>query len=79
MASGATQLGGDLPVNVSGGLKACGHPIGATGARMVAEITDQLRGRGGARQVENAKTGLCHTLGGPGSVSAVIILGRERG
>lgn len=73
---GTTTLGGDLPVNPSGGLKSCGHPIGATGVRMVAEISDQLRGRCGRRQVEGAKLGLAHTLGGPGVVSCVMILNK---
>lgn len=72
---GITRLDGKLPVNPSGGLKSCGHPIGATGVRMVAEITDQIRGRCDKRQVKSPKTGLCHTLGGPGVVSCVIILG----
>lgn len=69
-----TWLGGELPVNPSGGLQSCGHPVGATGVRMVAEITDQLRNRAGQRQVPGARTGLAHTLGGPGIVSAVMIL-----
>jgi len=57
-----TSLGGRIPVNPSGGLKAKGHPIGATGAAQIAEITTQLRGEAGARQVEGARTGLTHTL-----------------
>jgi acetyl-CoA C-acetyltransferase len=73
-AEGRTRLGGDLPVNTSGGLKACGHPIGATGVRMVADVVDQLLGRAGERQVEGARRGLCHTLGGPGIVSCVMVL-----
>ncbi len=75
LRSGATSLGGDIPVNVSGGLQACGHPVGATGVRMVAEITRQVTGQAGARQVEGAKTGLAHTLGGPGVIAAVVIVG----
>ena len=61
---GRTTLGGAIPVNVSGGLKAKGHPIGATGVAQVVEIVEQLRGRAGQRQVDGAKVGLTHTMGG---------------
>lgn len=74
---GATTLKGDIPVNTSGGLKACGHPIGASGVRMVGNITEQLRGKAGQRQLDNPRTGLAHTLGGPGAVSCVVVLGKE--
>ncbi|MHB1126225.1 MAG: acetyl-CoA acetyltransferase [Bacillota bacterium] len=74
---GSATLEGDLPVNTSGGLKSCGHPIGASGVRMVGNIMEQIQGRAGKRQVENARVGLAHTLGGPGSVSAVFILGAD--
>ncbi len=67
---GVTRLGGDLPVNTSGGLKSCGHPIGSSGVRMIANIHDQLLGRAGRMQVPNAR----HNLGGPGAVSAVAVL-----
>lgn len=62
--SGATSLGGTMPVNVSGGLKAKGHPVGATGIGQVVELTEQLRGEAGARQVEGARAGLAHCMGG---------------
>jgi acetyl-CoA C-acetyltransferase len=75
LESGATSAGGDIPVNLSGGLQACGHPVGATGVRMIAEIVDQVTGRAGERQVPGARTGLAHTLGGPGVVSAVAVVG----
>lgn len=78
LESGATTAGGDTPVNLSGGLQACGHPVGATGVRMIAEIADQVTGRAGERQVPGATTGLAHTLGGPGVVSAVAVLGAAR-
>lgn len=78
LESGATTAGGDTPVNLSGGLQACGHPVGATGVRMIAEIADQVTGRAGERQVSAARTGLAHTLGGPGVVSAVAVLGAAR-
>jgi acetyl-CoA C-acetyltransferase len=74
---GRSSLQGDLPVNPSGGLKSFGHPVGATGVRMVYEIVTQLRGAAGARQVKNAHVGLAHNLGGPGAVACVLIFGRE--
>lgn len=61
---GATAIGGRLPVNTSGGLSAKGHPIGATGLAMVAELTWQLRGEAGVRQVEQARVALSHNAGG---------------
>ncbi len=69
-----TQLGGKIPVNVSGGLLSCGHPVGATGIRMVVEVANHLRGNAGERQVKNAKRGLTHNIGGPGAIASVIIL-----
>jgi acetyl-CoA acyltransferase len=63
-SSGATRLGGRLPINVSGGLLSKGHPIGATGAIQVNEIVTQLRGEAGQRQVEGARIGLCENGGG---------------
>lgn len=68
-------LDGELPVNPSGGLKSFGHPIGATGIRMIYELTTQLRGQAGPRQVKNPQLGLAYNLGGPGSVGIVSILG----
>ncbi|MYW04390.1 acetyl-CoA acetyltransferase [Streptomyces sp. SID3343] len=75
LLAGATAADGDIPVNVSGGLQSCGHPVGATGVRMVAEITDQVTGRAGTRQLPGARRGLAHNLGGPGAVAAVTVLG----
>ncbi|MGH3756657.1 thiolase C-terminal domain-containing protein [Actinophytocola sp.] len=72
--SGATGVGGKVEVNTSGGLKACGHPIGATGVRMVVDLCDQLWARAGERQVSGARRGLAHALGGPGSLSCVAVL-----
>ncbi|HLC22007.1 MAG TPA: acetyl-CoA acetyltransferase [Candidatus Methylomirabilis sp.] len=71
---GVPFLEGELPVNTSGGLKSCGHPIGASGLRMIGEITNQLRGRAGRRQVKRAQRGLVHNLGGLGAVTSVIVL-----
>lgn len=62
--SGDTRLGGRIPVNVSGGLLRKGHPIGASGAAQLVELTEQLQGRCGRRQVENATVGLAHNGGG---------------
>lgn len=77
LISGATEIGGKIPVNPSGGLLSRGHPVGATGLAQVAEITWQLRGQAGQRQVEKAKAGLTHTLGGGGGMAcAVTILTR---
>jgi benzoylsuccinyl-CoA thiolase BbsB subunit len=64
LESGATKLGGRIPINPSGGLLAKGHPVGATGAAQVVEIVRQLRGEAGARQVAGAKVGLSHATGG---------------
>jgi acetyl-CoA C-acetyltransferase len=74
---GLTSLGGKIPVNTSGGLKAKGHPIGATGAAQIAEIVTQLRGEAGPRQVDGASTGLTHTLGGNAATVLVSLFGRE--
>jgi acetyl-CoA C-acetyltransferase len=71
---GRFALDGEKPVNPSGGLKSYGHPIGATGVRMIYELVTQLRGRAGARQVKGARIGLAHNLGGPAAVSCVSIL-----
>jgi acetyl-CoA acetyltransferase len=79
-ASGATTLGGKIPVNTSGGLESRGHPIGATGLGQITEIVWQLRGECGDRQVEGARIGLTQNAGGslPGGEAAlsVHILGR---
>jgi len=74
---GETKLGGKIPVNISGGLKSKGHPIGATGTAQVYEIVKQLRGECGERQVEGAKIGMTDTLGGDGGTLCNLIL--ERG
>jgi acetyl-CoA acetyltransferase len=76
-ARGDTSLGGAIPVNTSGGLKAKGHPIGATGAAQIAEVVTQLRGEAGPRQVAGARTGLTHTLGGNTATVLVSLFGRE--
>ncbi len=71
---GDTQLGGRIPVNVSGGLLSKGHPLGATGIANIYEISTHLRGRAGDRQVEGARLGLTHVVGGgPGMGTACAI------
>ncbi len=72
---GVTELGGDIPVNPSGGLKACGHAAGATGIRQAVEITLQLRGDAGERQVD-AENGLALNIGGTGATAVVTIFTR---
>lgn len=62
--AGRTRLGGEIPINPSGGLKSKGHPIGATGTAQIVELTEQLRGQSGERQVANAERGLAHNVGG---------------
>ena len=78
---GATRLGGRLPVNVSGGLLRKGHPIGASGAAQLVELTEQLQGRAGERQVKGARVGLAHNGGGflglDAAATVVTILRRE--
>jgi acetyl-CoA acetyltransferase len=73
---GDFELGGRVAVSTDGGLIARGHPGGPTGLAQIWETTLQLRGEAGARQVENARTGLCHMMGG-GSVCAIHILRRD--
>lgn len=75
VASGKANLDGELPVNPSGGLKARGHPLGATGIAQVIELVRQLRGQAGARQVPDAEKALACNTGGTGVVSVVHILG----
>ena len=74
--SGATALGGKIPVNTSGGLKSKGHPVGATGIAQVIELFEQLRGEAGERQVDRAALGLAQNMGGSGASSVVHVLGR---
>lgn len=71
--SGKIEMGGEMPINTSGGLKAKGHPISATGLAQVYEITNQLRGRCGERQVANHTLGLTHNIGGAGGSVTVHI------
>ena len=74
--AGDTAIGGKIPINTSGGLKACGHPVGATGIKQAVEIVEQLRGDAGKRQVDGAEVGLTHNVGGTGGTVVVHILAR---
>jgi acetyl-CoA C-acetyltransferase len=74
---GMTALGGNIPVNTSGGLKAKGHPVGATGVAQVIEIVKQLRCEAGERQCEGVRTGLTQNMGGSGGSTVVHILEKE--
>jgi len=75
--SGDTKLGGRIPVNTSGGLKAKGHPVGATGTAQAYEIYLQLTGQADKRQVKDAEVGLTHNVGGSGATAAVHIYRRD--
>jgi acetyl-CoA C-acetyltransferase len=76
LEKGETQIGGKIPINPSGGLKAKGHPVGATGVAQGYEIVNQIRGNCGPRQVDGARIGLTDTLGGPFASIANIIYKR---
>lgn len=75
---GQTTLGKSkkLVVNTSGGLKGCGHPVGATGIKQIVEVVDQLTGKAGSRQAKNAKVGLSQNVGGSGATAVVNIFYR---
>ena len=73
-AAGRTSLDGDMPINPSGGLKAKGHPIGATGTAQVVELTEQLRDEAGDRQVADSSVGLAHNLGGDTGSAFVTVM-----
>ena len=79
--AGTFTLKGELPVNTDGGLKCFGHPIGATGLRMMYEVYKQLQGKAGPRQVKNPRLGLTHNQGSePGAATvSVVIAGNEPG
>lgn len=73
---GMTEIGGKIPINPSGGLKARGHPLGATGVAQVVELIWQLRGEAGKRQVEGAETGITCNFGGFGNNILSILVER---
>jgi len=77
LEKGETQIGGKIPINPSGGLKAKGHPVGATGVAQAHEIVTQLRGKAGERQVKNAKVGFTCNFGGFGNNVVCLTFIRE--
>lgn len=79
LEAGGPMIGGDVPVNTSGGLKAKGHPVGATGVAQVVELWEQLRGEAGDRQVDGARLGMTHNMGGIGTVVLINVFGTEPG
>ncbi len=74
---GLTALNSQVSINTSGGLKGCGHPVGATGVKQAVEVTWQLRNQGGERQAKNANIGLTHNVGGSGATCVVHIMKKE--
>lgn len=75
ISTGKTTIGkGNLIVNTSGGLKAAGHPVGATGVKQIVEIYQQLKGTAGRKQVDKARLGLTHNVGGSGATAVIHIL-----
>jgi acetyl-CoA C-acetyltransferase len=74
--AGKTARDGALPINASGGLKAKGHPVGATGVAQVCEVFWQLRGEAGERQLSDVSTGLTQNLGGSGATAVVGVYSR---
>lgn len=74
---GLTAVEGEKPVNVSGGLKSKGHPVGATGVAQAIEIVKQLRGEAGERQIEKARIGMTQNMGGSGASTLVHVFERE--
>jgi acetyl-CoA C-acetyltransferase len=74
-AEGCSAINGRLPINTSGGLKAKGHPVGATGVGQICDLTMQIRGDAGDRQVRRHRIGLAQNLGGSGATCVVTILG----
>ncbi|MFQ5980382.1 MAG: thiolase domain-containing protein [Candidatus Heimdallarchaeota archaeon] len=73
---GESDIGGTIPVNPDGGLKAKGHPVGATGTSQIVEVVKQLRGEAGNRQVDGSEVGLTHNVGGHGQYCFVNIFRR---
>ena len=78
--AGTFALTGGLPVNTDGGLKCFGHPLGASGLRMMYEIYKQLQGNAGPRQMKNPRIGLSHNLGGNAGIriASCVVLGNGK-
>jgi acetyl-CoA C-acetyltransferase len=75
---GAISITGRLPICTRGGLKARGHPVGATGMYQIAEVTQQLRGECGETQVDGARLGMAQNIGGSGATIITHILENQR-
>ncbi|WP_254837607.1 thiolase C-terminal domain-containing protein [Natronomonas marina] len=75
---GRTARDGDVPINPSGGLKAKGHPIGATGAAQIVELVEHLRGEAGERQIPDAERAVAHNLGGDAATTVVSVMEAHR-
>lgn len=73
-ADGMTALDGQIPINTSGGLKGCGHPVGATGVKQAVEVCWQLRGQANGRQIKDAQVGMTHNVGGSGATCVMHIM-----
>ncbi|EMA39090.1 thiolase domain-containing protein [Halococcus hamelinensis] len=73
-AEGRTAIDGDRPINPSGGLKAKGHPIGATGTGQIVELTEHLRNNAGERQIDGAERAVAHNLGGDAATTVVSVM-----
>jgi len=71
---GDIALGGRIPITTMGGLKARGHPVGATGMYQIVEVVEQLRGQAGKNQVQNARLGMAQNIGGSGATVITTIL-----
>ncbi len=74
---GEIGLTGRMPITTMGGLKARGHPVGATGVYQIVEVVTQLRGEAGANQVKNARLGMAQNIGGSGATVVTNILERH--
>ena len=75
--SGRIDFSGDKPINPSGGLIGCGHPVGASGARMFVDLYKQVTGKAGNYQVQGAKNGMMLNIGGSATTNYVFIVGKE--
>ena len=71
---GDIAIGGRIPITTMGGLKARGHPVGATGIYQIVEVVEQLRGQAGKNQVQNARLGMAQNIGGSGATVITTIL-----
>ena len=73
-ANGCVEPGGCIPISTAGGLKARGHPVGASGTYQIVDAVAQLRGRAGSNQLEKARRAITQSIGGHGSVAVTHIL-----